>query len=389
MEDSILQRIYSSVLKFLIPLTSEKTYSTIVDEAVELVDGEYGSLVFRQGGEFVKVYSSSPLGYKTKVRKNAYAYRTFVERKPRIVHISQTEKAHPELKKVGIQSSIHIPLSYKNESIGVLIVNSKKNQKFSKKELDILVLFGSLASLAIRKTQLYSETKKALDLRDEFLSMAAHELRTPLTTIIGYSQLLNSKLKGSGSSESRWTEQLLNESFRLKLLVNEVLETSRINIGEVNYDWKECNVKEIIQRAIVNFGFNHPDHKLMFNDFVKGDGVFVIGDFDKLLQVLDNLLDNAAKFSAPSSTVVLEIICKLKHLNIRIKDRGRGISERDLVNIYERFYVGKNHKVEGMGLGLFLVKNILEQHRGEIKVRSKEGVGTSVIIRLPAIKNER
>src|SRR5260221_3851234 len=174
-----LEKIYKAGLKFLDPLDPQQTYATIIEEAVKLVKADYGSIALQEDGEFKKVYSTSPVWFKSEVRKKANAYKVFTTGKPIILGASKTNKAHPELDEIGIKSSILIPLSYRKKAIGVLIVNSRKVQHFGENELEVLKLFGSQASLAIRKTQLYNETKQALETRDLFISMAAHELRTP------------------------------------------------------------------------------------------------------------------------------------------------------------------------------------------------------------------
>ena len=190
---NILAKISRFSLKLLVPLTAQESYALIVAEGVKLIEGDYGSIMIRDGNEFKRVYTTSPILYHSRVQQKAYSYRAYVQKKIFIVPTAKTVRAHPELKVLGMKYSIHIPLSYKNESIGVLIINSR-NKAPTKQELENLKLFGSMASLAIRKTQLYEETKNALETRDHFISMASHELRTPLTSVSGYIQLLRTKL---------------------------------------------------------------------------------------------------------------------------------------------------------------------------------------------------
>ncbi|MBI2012043.1 GAF domain-containing protein [Candidatus Daviesbacteria bacterium] len=381
--DDILEKIYKSGLKLLVPSTPEMIYSIIVKEAIKLVGADIGTIHLELGGIFMPVYSTVPSFYGIKPRKRGNTYKTFINRKPRIVETSKLQKIHPAMRGVNVNSSILIPLSYQNKAIGVLSVDSKKEQKFSERELEILVLFGSLASLAIRKTQLYDETKKALDSRDLFISMAAHEFRTPLTTIQGYVQLLWSKMKNSNSSEFRWVEQLKWETSRLIQLVNELLVVDRIKEGNLQYLWKECHLGEIIARAENNFKFVHSNHKIRINNQLSNKADIVIGDFDKLLQTIDNLLDNATKFSPAHSIIELNLKHRSPYFTLEIKDSGKGIDKKDLPKIFENYYRGIGHKREGMGLGLYLAKNIIEKHHGEIRVKSKSQRGTSVIVKLP------
>lgn len=384
---NILEKVNRSAIKFLEPLAPQETYATVVNEAVKLVGAEYGTIMLQQEGELRRVYSSAPVGYITKSRKRANTYKAFTWKKVIVAPISEIGRAHPEVKAYGgIKWTIFIPLSYRGQSIGVLSINSRSDEKFNNKELNILKLFGSLASLAIRKTQLYYETQKALETRDLFISIAAHELRTPLTTINGYIQLLGGKLKGKGSAESRWTEELSWEAYRLTQLVNELLEVNRIKSGSLHYVWHECHLKEVIQRAISNLQFSFPNRKVSVMDNAEDDNDVVVGDFDKLIQVIINLLENAAKFSPESSEIVLDLKCSKQYILIRVVDKGNGIHEKELSKVFEDFYRGSDQTTAGMGLGLFLSKNIIAQHHGSIDICSKINRGTTVEVKLPVAR---
>lgn len=384
--DNILEKIYKAGLKFLAPLTIEETYKTIANEAVKLVGADFSSIVLAEDGELKKVYASSSIGYQIKPRRYGNTLKVFRTGKATISYVKEWGKAHPHVKERGIKSSIFIPLSYQNKSIGVLIVNTFKNEKFTQKELNILSLFGSQASLAIRKTQLYEESRKALEMRDLFISMASHELRTPLTAINGYIQLLMSKMRGKDTQEAKWIEHLSWESVRLTGLIKELLEVNRIKSGEFEYHWKECSTRIIIDRLVKNFELTHPYYKLIIKDNIIGKNDKVIGDFDKLIQVFTNLVDNAAKFSPIGKPIEVILKANSSQINVSVKDSGEGIKEEEIPKIFESFYKGKSHLKEGMGLGLFLANYIVRAHHGTIKVNSKFKKGTTMEVCLPKAK---
>lgn len=384
--DNILEKIYKAGLKFLAPLTIEETYKTIADEAVKLVAADFASILLEEEGELKKVYASAPIGYQVRYRKNGNTLKVFRTGKPIISYVKEWGEDHPHVKERGIKSSIFIPLSYQNKSMGVLVVNSFNNERFTQKELSILSLYGSQASLAIRKTQLYEETRKALEMRDLFISMASHELRTPLTAINGYIQLLMSKMRGKSTQEAKWVEHLSWESIRLTGLIKELLEINRIKSGEFEYHWKECSIRLIINRLAGNFELTHPNYQLVIKDNIKGKNDTVIGDFDKLLQVFTNLVDNAAKFSPKDKPIEVVLKANSAQIGVAVKDCGEGIKEEDIPKIFESFYKGKGHLKEGMGLGLFLANYIIRAHHGSIKVNSKFKKGTTMEVCLPKSK---
>lgn len=379
-----LEKLYKVGLKLLMPLAVQETYAIIVDEAVKLVNGKFGSIVIREKDKFQMVYTSSPMAYKSQVRPKAFAYKAFTQKKAILVPTSRVIKAHPEFKDLAIKYTIYIPLSNRNKSTGVLIINSKEEQEFGKQELAMLKLFGSLASLAIRKNQLYDETKKAVEMRDHFISMAAHELRTPLTSVNGYAQLLHSKLSGGENSESRWVEHLYQESNRLTSLVNELLEINIIKTGQLKFSWSEVSLRTIIDTSLANFKFSYPDREIKFEDHLGKKKDLIIGDADKILQVINNIIDNGLKFSPYHSKVEVRLEFKKQNFVITVKDHGIGIDKKDLPKVFEGYFIGENNvTTEGMGLGLFLVNDILLRHRGSVSVKSKVGKGTTFEIKLP------
>jgi signal transduction histidine kinase len=377
-----LEKIYKASLKLLMPILPDETYKIIVDEAIKLVDADSGVIYLFSDSVFKPVYASAPILYEIKPRRGGNNYKAFTKKKPIIAPISDIGKAHPELKSRPIGAAIFIPLSYGNKSIGVLTLNTRDEKKFNEKTSRILVLFGSMISLAIRKAQHYEETQKALKERDQFVSMAAHELRTPLTSIHGYIQLLQTK-NHRDKSEIRWLDQLYFQSTRMTHLVNELLEINKIQSNKFEYNFQEISIKEAIERVLHDFKAIHPERNIIFIDRRKYNVDITVADYNKISQVLINLIDNAIKFSNHNTQIVVELLNTKKEYFIQIKDQGLGIPEGEIDKISEPYYRGKDHAKEGLGIGLFLVKSIINQHNGYVKIRSKVNKGTTVKVSLP------
>ncbi|MBI2196609.1 GAF domain-containing sensor histidine kinase [Candidatus Daviesbacteria bacterium] len=383
--DNILEKVYKAGPKFLEPLTLDETYRVIVNEAIKLVKAKYGSIMLMQNGSFKRAYASSPILYRIKPRKRGYAYKVFSTHRPTILTRAQNVKIHPEYKELKASADIMIPLSYKNKSIGVLTVQSEKEEHFTDKEFSILKLFGHFASLAIRKAQLQEETKKAVEVRDLFIALAAHELRTPLTTLNGYIQLLENRFSKKVSSEASWVRELSRESIRLTHLIQELLEINRMHSGTFHYIFKETSLTEIIRRAMINFSFSFPERKLILKKKPR-QGYTIVGDSEKLIQVLNNILGNAAKFSPQQIPIALNLSSDSSSYIIKIKDRGHGIPKGEQIKIFKLFHKGSNNTQDGLGVGLFLAKTIIVQHHGSITVKSALTKGTTIEIRLPKLK---
>lgn len=384
--ESVLESVYRAGLKFLAPLNLRQTYSTIIREALRLVDADIGSIFLKVGNKLERVYASTPAMYKIHPRKQGNLYKVFRSKDPIVLTYKQLEKAHPEMKKFNIRSNVLLPLINQDKIIGVLTLLSTKKDLFTKEDVNVLRLYSPLASLAIRKIQLYDEARKAIEVRDLFMSIAAHELRTPLTTLNGYTHLLAKKFESEKTQEARWIKNLSHEAHRLTHLVQDLLDVNKVQAGKLSYDWQECDVRELIQKAVINFKFSYPDTKIVFKDMLRQSNATIIGDRIKLLQVFNNILNNAGKFSPHKSKVVVTLSLSDDEYIVEFRDHGPGISKKDQKKIFNLFFKGNDNTKEGMGLGLYLAKSIVEKHKGTIELLSEAGEGTLITIRLPSAK---
>lgn len=376
MNDLALRQIQRSALKFLQPKTLSQTYRIIVDEAVKLVGAKHGIITIEKDKNLVPVYFSAPPDYQVIPRKRGYNYFAHTTGKIICINRKQMDQARPEYANnfTDINSVIFIPLRTKDHAVGVLGLQSEKFSYFTKEKIKVLQLFSSLATMAIRNCQMYEEVEKALKTRDLFISIAAHELKSPLTTIRTYSQLLtNSK---NQPVNPKVVDSLDKESLRLERLLNELLAVEQIKTGQFKYIFNKCSLKEICLRAIIDFKASHPTRSIIFDNKLGRCSDKITGDPDKLIQAITNLLNNAAKFSSPKTFVKLSLYCRLGKLKVMIKDQGKGMLKKEIRNIFNQYYQG-NHNNRGMGLGLYVVKNILDQHNALINVKSTVGKGTT------------
>ena len=378
-----IEKVYKAALRLSNLQSPEKMFELIVREAMSLVNAAHGTIFVEVNGKLVRVYASDSFFYTIEPRKDGFTHKVFTSRKPRILNRSEIKKIHPEIKKTDTRSDIIIPLSYEKKSIGVLSIMSKEKKYFSEKELNVLKLFGPLAALAIKNAQFYEETLTALETRDLFIAMASHELKTPVTTINVYSQLIKRKIMNNQPLQSKLVDPLLNEVTRLTKLINELLQVNQIKVGELNYEWKECILKEILNRAIQDFTVTHKTYKIKYIDTLSKKNSIVWGDYDKVLQVIINILNNAAKFSSKNSTIKISSQIVKRYIEVTVEDSGKGISESDTHKIFDRFYRGSGSHNEGMGLGLYLTKKIIDEHKGNIKIDSKLNQGTKVTLQIP------
>lgn len=386
-----LEKINSAGIKFLSPLSPLETYETIAGETRRLVPkAAYVTIYLERNGELERVFTTEEQFRKIKIKKNEYTHKSYDNHKTYVIEKKVIKNINPILKKLDINSTVFIPLSYKNKAIGVLSIDSVKRDTFSTRDLEILKLFSSMATMAIRKTELYTETQNALEMRDLFISLASHELRTPLTSINGYIQLLHNKFANKETSEAKWIRELYSESIRMTNLVKELLEINRIKQGQLNYNFIECDLAKIINDGIERVQFIKEDRKIIVKNKITGENGIVIGDYDKLLQMISAVLSNAIKFSRNDTTIDISLHIQKSNLLLSIRDEGEGIRKDEMARVFEEFYKGSNslrNQKEGLGIGLLLAKHIAASHKGEITIKSQENEGTEVQIRLPIMRS--
>lgn len=385
MANDILKTIYLSALEILQPLNLEERYRIAVEQAIKVTGAEYGTIFLGDNNnKLIRVYSSVPYGRQATPRKEGYTHKAFMNRKLYVMSSLIIKKVHKkDLYDKGVQSLILIPLSFNKERIGVLSLQTHNEKKISKVSTDALDLFGSLISLGIRNSQLYEKTLEAVEARDLFISLASHELKTPLTTISAYSQMISRKVNGKQVPSEKSLEILNSEVKRLKHMLNELLAIDQIKTGQLSYHWKEVNILHILKRAIINFKFSYPGYKVFVEALSTSSNYWLQGDDEKLLQVLTNLFNNAAKFSSSLTPIVVTVSSKDRNIIIDITDYGKGIRKKEQNKVFQEFFKASDNRREGMGLGLYLVKSIIDKHKGSVFLSSKLHKGTKITIKLP------
>jgi len=228
------------------------------------------------------------------------------------------------------------------------------------------------------------ELKRSEKLRTEFMNIAAHELKSPITPIKGYLELIESE-KNSSEKVKNWARIGMRNADRLMRLVNDILDVSRLDTNTMRFNMEKLDVKEILNNAIEDVKPIIENKGLKFNNEIPECLPKIFCDSYRLSQVLKNLLGNAIKFTDYGS-ISMKVKEKDGHLIICVEDTGIGISNDETKKIFTKFYqayTGEDRKNEGTGLGLFICKEIVKKHNGEIWAESKVGKGSKFIIELP------
>ncbi len=302
------------------------------------------------------------------------------------------EEIGKELGRLNLQSVMMAPLVIRGETVGAL---SMASAGFVFAEEDILLLddLAMRISLTIDNANLYRHAQASVQIRDEFLSIASHELKTPITPLKLQIQMLLRLLKSETALPAK-VKQIVNvlessdrQIERLTQLVNELLDISKISMGKLSLQLDQFDLIKVIQEILQRFSgqMNNAGCSLRFNG---PDTLLVKLDQFRMEQVIVNLLTNAIKY-APGKEIEIKVEDCGSLFSFSIRDQGIGIAKTDQARIFKRFEraVSGNH-FGGLGLGLYIVKQILEAHSGEISVESEPGKGSNFKFLAPKIVTE-
>jgi PAS domain S-box-containing protein len=230
-----------------------------------------------------------------------------------------------------------------------------------------------------------NSARKELEQRkDDFLNMASHELKTPLAVIKMRAQLARRHLEKQGHLEVAATLTKVEEPIRqIERLIGDLLDVSKIQAGRLEYTYESIDINALLHETTEIIQQMNPGHAIVMHDA----GPFaLVGDKNRLEQVFINLLSNATKYSPPGSTVEVACDISAEAVTVSIRDHGIGIPQEQCEKIFERFYRvfdPRQRKVPGLGMGLYIVAEIVRQHGGTIAVESEIGQGSTFRVTLP------
>ena len=231
------------------------------------------------------------------------------------------------------------------------------------------------------------EAEAALQTRDAFLAVAAHELKNPVTALVGYTQLLSQRLGRADTDDprqQRMINTLLMQSNRLRRLTDALLDVSQMHTGRFAIHHAAVDVTKIVSAVADEIQLALSQHTLACH--VPDKPLIVFGDQLRIEQMVYNMLQNAVKYSPHGGHIDVRIEQQAQAVVLTITDQGIGIPAASLANLFTQFYRGNNvqsEQINGMGLGLYVVHQIVQAHGGTIEVASEEGQGSTFRISLP------
>lgn len=318
----------------------------------------------------------------------------------------QTSAIH---RSAGLRSSIITPLISNDRVIGSLNLKAKRPGAYQPEHIGVVERIANQIAGAVAASQLYSaavllgkerelrsrvetekqELERISDAKSEFLSTVSHELKTPLASILGFADVLAKNR--AGNLDPRQVEQvnlIQRNGRRLAVLINDLVDVSSIDAGKFDIHPSEFDAVELVQEIAKKFAEEVAARAQRIVVKTPPTSIWLMADRARLAQVLENLVNNASKYSPPRTQIDIEASVDHNRLALIVRDRGSGISEADRRRLFTYFFRAKNvatRSASGAGLGLVISKRIVDLHGGAITVDSQEGVGSTFQVLIPGV----
>ncbi|WP_073566457.1 ATP-binding protein [Archangium sp. Cb G35] len=237
--------------------------------------------------------------------------------------------------------------------------------------------------------RLLREAREAIRVRDDFLSIASHELKTPLTPLKLHLQVLKHRMADGQPVPAQHVDKALTQVARLSGLIKDLLDTSRIQAGRLELRHEPVSLRELTHEVLADLRAISPHRSLEYEE--PAEPLLIQGDRGRLAQVLVNLLENALKYSPTGGTIRVHVERDGAQALVSVSDSGIGIPPDQKALLFERFFRARNAPISGfggLGLGLYICRDIVERHGGRIWVESEVGNGSTFHFTLPVLEDE-
>lgn len=325
------------------------------------------------------------------------AGRAFAEQ--RLLYSGDPARDDPEVgdlyRSSHVGAVVCVPITAGQRRLGVLALYAERPPIFAVSDMELAQLLADQAAVVLESRALIDDVarmqarEEATRLKEDFLSAAAHDLKTPLTTVVAQAEFLERKAlrDPSGPQDVQGLQRIVRESKRLATLVTDLLDAARLEQGRLISEREPIDLGTLVAEVVARQTSGR--HSVEVD--VRGA---IVGTYDRrrIEQLVDNLLENAKKYSPEPTPVCVTVWQQNGEARISVMDRGIGIPASDLPGIFERFSRASNvddRKFHGMGLGLYICRGIVEEHGGRIWAESEIGKGSTFHVALPLGEGRR
>jgi len=290
------------------------------------------------------------------------------------------------------QGRMVVPICYEDRVVGLLDLRREGGGSFQPDHVQLARRLADHAVVAIENARLYEQVRRANRAKSEFVSFAAHELRVPMTSIRGYADLLEKGIAGTLTPQQvEFLRTIRSNVERMRVLVSDLQDISRIETGHLRLEMEPTALTEALENGLQSIQAQIEGRSQRLTLEVQEDLPLVCADPARLAQVLINLLSNACNYTPEGGRIHVQAWLKDGHVHCAVSDTGIGISPEDQAYLFTKFFRSENPAVRempGTGLGLFIVKSLVELQGGGVGVESRLGEGTTLTFTVPVATEE-
>ncbi|MCI0570132.1 MAG: ATP-binding protein [Myxococcaceae bacterium] len=289
------------------------------------------------------------------------------------------------LRSLGLDSCMMVPLLARGRVLGIVtLVSSNPRRRFDDSDLALAEELCARAALAIDNALLFQQAERATAARDELLAVVTHDLRNPLGSIVTVAKILE---KTSGAERraqpiEKYAEMILRSTERMKRLIADLLDLAKLDAGRMAVERQTTDAAALVRESLELVAPQATEKSLKL-EFRGREGLLVSCDRHQTLRILGNLVGNAVKFTPEGGSIIVSVASGQQEALFSVKDSGPGISEEDLPHLFDRFWQAKKKDQMGVGLGLSIVRGLVDAHGGRVWAESKPGEGATFFFTLP------
>ena len=280
-----------------------------------------------------------------------------------------------------------VPIRREGAIIGVISLESRRDNAFQEQDVVFVERLADRAAVAIENARLYQALEQADQAKSDFISLVTHELRVPMTSIRGYTDLLLGEMAGPLNESQREFLQTVRRNLeRMSVLIRDLSDINRIETGRMKFEMAVFDLRDAVENVVDDLREAIESKDQTIATSLPDELPAVYADRTRINQVLANLLSNANKYTPQGGAITVDVQSRDDHALVAVVDDGIGISEENQAKLFTQFFRAEDEAVReqtGWGLGLSIVKKLVEAHGGEVGFESKLGEGSTFTFTVP------
>jgi signal transduction histidine kinase len=392
-----LQRVTAGLSRALTPA---RVADIVIDEGVEASGAQSGVIFFVNGrGDALEIVrergcppGSVDVFRRISIAAEAPATVAFRSRTPVWIESPQRlQDSFPALAytvELGWSvASACVPLAAGDTALGVMMLGFSQERSFSDEERAFICAIAEQGALALERATHYERAQRAVEARDDLLRIVAHDLRNPLGAIAMTAAAMHEVglPQGAPPGWQRYADIILRNTSQMKRLISDLLDASRIEAGQLTVEFDWCRLRDVLDHAFEAAQAQAGPRTLELQVAAEVADIMVRCDRERILQVLGNLIGNAIKYTSEKGRITIRAGCRGDEVVIEVEDTGTGIHPDHLAHIFTSYWQAgeQTRRKEGVGLGLFIAKALVEAQGGRIQVESVPGKGSTFHVIMP------